>query len=317
MDWLIGSDAWQQLCDVLGLPPVLLANLGNTVVLLVIVTLGRSFARRLISARVAEPASRYKLARASNYVLGAVTIVALIAIWVGSTDITTYLGFVSAGLAIALKEPITDLVGWVFIGVRQPFKVGDRVQLGEVTGDVVDLRLFTFTVMEVGNWVAADQSTGRIVHIPNSFVFTQTIASYTGGFDYIWNEIATVVTFESDWRMAVALIEAAVNDEVDENINLEEAKGQFVRAAESLQISYRYLTPIVWLDVVDDGVRITARYLCAVRGRRVSADRMWRAILVAFEGCDSVDFAYPTRRQFINSREGKIGTGGPPHGAVE
>src|SRR3989441_12617332 len=110
-----------------------------------------------------------------------------------------------SGLAIALKDPVTNLAGWIFIVWRRPFEVSDRVEIGGHKGDVIDIRLLQFTLNEIGNWVNADQSSGRIIHIPNGKVFTEPVANYDKGFKYIWNEVPVLVTFESDWRQAKAI----------------------------------------------------------------------------------------------------------------
>lgn len=121
--------------------------------------------------------------------------------------IATFLGLLSAGLAIALKDPIVNLAGWLFILWRRPFIVGDRIQIGIHAGDVIDARIFQFTLMEIGGWVAADQNTGRIIHIPNSKVITEPQINYTEGcFDYIWNEIPVLMTFESNWKIAMEIL---------------------------------------------------------------------------------------------------------------
>lgn len=99
----------------------------------------------------------------------------------------TFLGLVSAGIVVALQGPITNLAGWIFVVWRRPFVAGDRVEIGENRGDVIDIRLFQFTLLEIGNWVEADQSTGRILHIPNGQVFTQSLANYTRRFIYFAN----------------------------------------------------------------------------------------------------------------------------------
>ena len=126
-----------------------------------------------------------------NYILGFIFFVATLVIWFGGlTGWSAYLGLVSAGLAIALQDPLVNLAGWIFISVRKPFVVGDRIEIGGHRGDVIDLRLFQFSLIEIGNWVDADQSTGRIIHIPNGWVFKQTTANYTAGFKFIWDEIA-------------------------------------------------------------------------------------------------------------------------------
>ena len=81
---------------------------------------------------------------------------------------------------------------------RRPFEVGDRIQVGEHIGDVVDIGAFTFTLLEVGHWVQADQSSGRVIHVPNGVVFDSPVTSYTKGFRYLWDELPVLVTFESN-----------------------------------------------------------------------------------------------------------------------
>ncbi len=104
------------------------------------------------------------------------------------------MGLFTAGLAIALKDPLTNLAGWLFIVFRKPFIVGDRIQIGPHAGDVVDIRPFQFTILEIRNWVDADQSTGRMIHLPNAKVFVEAQANYSLGFNYIWNEIVVRLT---------------------------------------------------------------------------------------------------------------------------
>jgi len=89
--------------------------------------------------------------------------------------------------------------------------VGDRIQIGEHAGDVVDLRIFQFTLVEIENWVAADQRTGRVIHVPNGRVFNEVVANYSRGFEYIWNEVPVRVTFESDWEAAKAILQEIAN----------------------------------------------------------------------------------------------------------
>ncbi|MFZ0483677.1 MAG: mechanosensitive ion channel domain-containing protein [Desulfobacterales bacterium] len=104
---------------------------------------------------------------------------------------------------------------WFFIMSRKPFKVGDRIEIDQITGDVIDIRIFQFSVVEVGNWIDADQSTGRIVQVPNSKVLREALANYQIGFEYIWHEIPVLITFESDWKKAKGLLQKIANDNVE------------------------------------------------------------------------------------------------------
>jgi len=216
-------------------------------------------------------------------------------VWIeGMGSAATYLGLVSAGIAIALKDPITNIVAWGFILWRKPFEVGDRIEIGEHAGDVVDQRIFLFSMMEIGNWVDADQSTGRILHIPNGMIFTQAVANFTHGPKFIWNEVPVLITFESDWEKAKGLLQE-IGDAHD--ISQEgNAAEEFEAATQKYLLKYDKLTPSVYTNVLDSGVLLTIRYLCRPRHRRSSAQVLWEDILRAFAKHPDIDLAYPTTR---------------------
>lgn len=190
--------------------------------------------------------------------------------------------------------------------IRKPFDVGDRIQIGSVSGDVIDLRIFQFTIMEIGNWVDADQSTGRIIHVPNGKVFTDFQANYSTGFNYIWNELGVLVTFESDWEKAKKILTDILNKHA-ENLT-EDVQKKIKETSRRFMIFYSVLTPIVYTSVKDSGVMLTMRYLCDVRKRRISAATIWEEVLIEFAKHDNIDFAYPTTRFYDNLSEGKSGT---------
>lgn len=246
--------------------------------------------------------------RNRNMITYGITILALLLvgrIWLqGFTSIATYLGLLSAGLAIALKEPLVNLAGWLFLIFRRPFEVGDRIQIGEQAGDVIDIRIFQFTLNEIGNWVDADQSTGRIIHVPNAHVFSHTQANYTKGFSYIWVEIPVLVTFESDWKKAKLILENIITPHAAELSKNAEKKLQ--KATGKYMLLYSKLTPRVYTNVKDSGVLLTIRYLCNPRRKRDSQEHIWEAILNQFDQHKNIDFAYPTLRYYDNRQEGKM-----------
>jgi len=221
-------------------------------------------------------------------------------------SIATFLGLVSAGLAIALQDPLVNLAGWLFIIVRRPLKLGDRIQINDIAGDVIDVRFFQFTINEINNWVDADQSTGRIIHIPNGYVFKYPQANYTQGFPHIWNEISVLITFESNWKNAKLILEQIVGEHATQFSF--SAKKKLLEASKQFMIFYRTLTPIVYVSVKDSGVMLTMRYLIDPRRRRSSEDLIWKGVLEAFAKNNDIDFAYPTQRIYYNLQEGKQGT---------
>ena len=263
--------------------------------------------KKLVFDKLDDYTLRYQWQKITKYITVILLIMLLTKIWFGAFEsLGTYLGLVSAGLAIAFKDLLVNLAGWFFIIIRKPLSVGDRVQIGEVTGDVIDIRIFQFSVIEIGNWVDADQSTGRIIHIPNGMVFSKWQANYTAGFEFIWHEIPVLLTFESDWKEAKKILNEAVNKHA---MHLsKDAEMQIKKAAQKFLIFYSKLTPIVYTSVRDSGVLLTMRYLCHVRKRRATEELIWEEVLEQFAKYDNIDFAYPTTRFYNNASEGKEGT---------
>ncbi|NEP19288.1 MAG: mechanosensitive ion channel, partial [Leptolyngbya sp. SIO4C1] len=183
---------------------------------LILVLALRIAAIRWINAQVSDLRLAYRWRKSVGYATSAIAILVAGGPWLPAIrDLSTFLGIIGAGLAVALKEPISDVVGWIFVLVRQPFHVGDRIQIGDHAGDVIDIRIFQFTLMEIGNWVDTDQSTGRVIHVPNGKVFQEPIANYSKGFQYLWNEIPVLITFESDWEKAKALLLEVANEHAE------------------------------------------------------------------------------------------------------
>lgn len=291
----------------LGISPVQQIKLLNTIILIGVLYTVIKLASKFFIDKIEDVSNRYLWLKISRYITVLIAFIGLSKIWFGAFDsFGTYLGLLSAGLAIAFKDLLINLVGWLFILIRKPLRLGDRIQIGEVTGDVIDIRIFQFSVMEIGNWVDADQSTGRIIHIPNGFVFSKFQANYTEGFEYIWNEIPVLLTFESDWKKAKTILEEILNKNT---IHFsEEAEKQIKRTARKFLIFYNKLSPIVYTTVKDSGVLLTMRFLCEVRKRRGVDMEIWEAVLNEFAKHDNIDFAYPTQRFYNNLAEGKPGT---------
>lgn len=183
--------------------------------------------------------------------------------------------------------------------------MGDRIEMDGHAGDVIDQRLFQFTMLEIGNWVDADQSTGRLIHMPNGKIFSHAVANYTRSFPYIWNELPITITFESDWQAAKEILLGIASQHGDQLT--EDAEERILSASKRFMIFYSTLAPTVYTRIEPNGVRLTIRYLCEARRRRGTAATIYEDVLAAFRERDDIMFAYPTQRFFDNSREGKPG----------
>lgn len=287
--------------------PYLTANVLETVGAIFLLWLIRFIVLRIVIRRTENKRTRYKWRKNLTYTASFIGLLIIGSIWLsGGESLATYLGLLTAGIAIALKDPVTDLAAWLFIIWRKPFDVGDRIQLGDTKGDVIDVRPFKFTVLEIGNWVDADQSTGRVIHVPNHHIFTNELANYTSDFEFIWNEVKVLVTFESNWKKAKAILDEVVSEASAGFID--DAKKQIAKASKSYLIEFKYLTPITYTDVKDSGINLTVRYLTNPRKRRGTTQIIWEKILDEYAKHDDIDFAYPTIRYYDNPKEGKPGT---------
>ena len=226
----------------------------------------------------------------SLFTIGALVIGNL---WISNfQSIVTFLGLLSAGIAIALKDLFINIAGWAFIYLRKPFDVGDRIQIGEVKGDVIDLRLFQFSLLEIGNWVDSDQSTGRVIHVPNAKVFLEPQANYSMGFNYIWNEQTIYITLDSDFKRAKLLLLEILNSNLLDD--LKSAESEFKRARDRHMIIYNQFTPAVFYNISERGIQLSMRYLCNPRKRRVIEHAVTEAVLDKLALEKNIKLAYPT-----------------------
>jgi small-conductance mechanosensitive channel len=128
------------------------------------------------------------------------------------------LGLISLILGFALQTPITSFIGWIYILVREPYRVGDRIQIGIATGDVIDVGYLDTTLWEFGGeYLSSEHPSGRVIKFPNSSVLSTPVYNYTWPlFPYIWNEIKFQVAYDSDLEFIAATMREVAEKEVGE-----------------------------------------------------------------------------------------------------
>jgi small-conductance mechanosensitive channel len=277
-------------------------RLIQTAALLLLLMVVRTLLLLIVRRQVKDQRAVYHWRKGITYAIAVAGLFMFARIWfVGFRSVATFLGIAAAGFVIALKEPLQNVAAWMFMIWGRPFVVGDRIQIDNHIGDVIDVRIFQFSLLEAGHWSGAEQSTGRVIHVPNGSIFTTPVANYTRGFPYIWNELEVVVTFESDWRAAKrVLIEIAQRDGRAFN---EEAEAEVLALGRRFMIFYSTLAPAVYTRIGERGVVFAIRYLCDPRARRDSEQLIWEAVLDAFAERDDIDLAYPTQRFFDRAQE--------------
>mgnify|MGYP006292329789 FL=1 len=268
----------------------------------------------LIARRISDVKRRYLFRRALNYLSSAALLCLILLLWFHAIlpSIGTFLGLTSAGLAVAMHDTIASVAGWCFITFCRPFQVGDRIEIDGIVGDVIDVRILQFSVIEVGGPRVsnAEQSTGRVIHIPNSKTLRFPLVNYRFGFSHIWDEIAILVTFESDWEEARKLLLEIIGRHAEKFTT--RAKNELRRAAERLMIYDAILTPTVYTAIQESGVQLSIRFVVNPTQKRTVRQAVSEEILRAFAERDDIDLAYPTTR-FYQRGEGPPTAAGEGH----
>lgn len=267
------------------------------------------FARRAVSRHIEDVFRRHALRKAITYVnviLLMIVAIALFADWVAGLG--TILALLIAGIAVALQDVLKSVVGWVYLSSRRGIEIGSRVEVDGIVGDVIDIGLLKTTLLEVGGeLVYGRQSTGRLATIPNYRMLTDDILVVTASSPFVWNELRIIVTFESDWRTAEAIL-CDVGDEIHKEVAPDLERG-FRYLERKYAFKYGALTPIVYVSIGDSGVELTLRFLVHARRRRGAIDHASRRILAALGEAQNVDLAYITYRIY---REGEHQSGAKP-----
>ncbi|MCC4770436.1 mechanosensitive ion channel [Methanosarcina sp. DH2] len=185
----------------------LLDSLLASLIVILLAYIINSLAGDFILKRVTTARDRYALRKTVSILVTVLAFASFIAIWIErtSTLIIAY-GILSAGIAIALQDLLRSIAGGILIITSNPFKAGDRIQVGDNIGDVLDIGNFSTKLMEIREWENSDQYTGRIIQLPNSFVLNQPIKNYTRDFSFIWDEIRIMLIYGSNWKKAQEII---------------------------------------------------------------------------------------------------------------
>ena len=196
-------------------------------------------------------------------------------------SIAVALGVASAGIAFALQEVIVSIAGWFAISFGRFYKIGDRVQLSGTVGDVIDIGVFATTLMEIGEWVKADQYSGRIVRIANSFVFTEPVYNFSADFPYLWDEVVLPIKYGSDIHLTRSILEQAAEQVVGEY--LEPAKDHWKKIYNKYRLEHENIEPVVTLIANDNWLEFTLRYIVDYKKRRAAKDHLFEYIVNRIE----------------------------------
>jgi small-conductance mechanosensitive channel len=261
---------------------------------------------RLLALRFEDPVSRYYARKLTHYAVAVLTAIALAIAWRPFAGrIGVVIGLATAGIAFAMQEVIGAFAGWVNIMSGRIFRVGDRVQMGGVRGDVIDVTPLRTKIMEMGSpsdndaWVRGRQYTGRIVAVSNKATFSEPVYNYSAVFDFIWEEIAIPVSYDCDWKQA----EAILSEEVGRLARSAEARRALTEMQARYPVPRAELEPRTFVRATDNWVELSARFPISVRTARSVKDELTRTVLDRLEQA-GIAIASETRDVRIRTGDG-------------
>ena len=265
----------------------------STIAITVMFLFFRIIMEQIVAQRIHEPKTRYSF-RKTTYILFLVTsFVIVLRIWIVNPQaLLVAYGLVAAGVAIALQDLFKNFAGGIVIFTSGIYEIGNRIEIGGKSGDIIDINLFYTTILEIREWVNGDQVTGRITSIPNGLVLSQVVNNYTKDHHFLWDEISIPVTYESDWKSAVQLMKTIAARETKDAASA--AKKSLEGLEEKYYLPERPTEPDVYVVLTDNWIMLRLRYVIEVRERRLVNSRISDLILREFESAPSITIASST-----------------------
>lgn len=229
---------------------------------------------------VFEQKKAFRYYQTTNIILTMINVIIIFVLWDKYLDnIITIISFVSAALTLALRELIFNFFAGIYIKMKKPFVVEDRIEVNGIKGDVINISSLNFEILEVDNNGNSSQSTGIAITIPNSFALTTPIKNEDKNFKYIWSEIVVKTTLDADVEETKKkLLEIIKQNEVVKRIP-KKMQNEMEDISLDYRIYYNKLDPIVYMKVVDSHMEFSIRYLVHPKKNRYVEDDVWSKIL--------------------------------------
>ena len=271
--------------------------IATILVALVVIILVRSI-QRVLGRLIENPERRYRLRKLVTFA-GYVLAIFLLSIVFSDklAGLTVFFGVAGAGVAFALQELIASAAGWVSMSFGRFYDVGDRVQLGGIKGDVIDIGILRTTLMECGGWIDGDQYNGRVVRVANSFIFKEPVFNYSSDFPFLWDEIIIPIKYGSHYETARQAFQKILDDVTGEHAR--RLKGEWRAMTDKYMLENARLEPMVTVCMKEGWAEYTLRYVVDYKQRRSTKDQISLLILGCIEqsegkvmlGSSSIDTA--------------------------
>jgi len=271
------------IADMVNIDPNIVIKIIRVLVVLIILEILYKVitinAKKILLSKVKSKSQRSNVIVFFNilrYIFLVIILLTLIFTYTGSwTGIGISAGLLTAALGWALQRPITGVAAWIMVVTKKPFRIGDRIIIGKVRGDVSDITLTHIYISEIGGIVSGEENSGRIVMVPNSVLFEKDIINYTQEDDYILDQVTVTVTYESDLDKAIEIV-------------LESAKkltNEFIKETNNEPYARTYFQP--------SGIDVRVRYFAPAKRLQELSSSITKEIFERIIKTKDVEIAYP------------------------
>jgi small-conductance mechanosensitive channel len=291
--------------DVAALTQRYIASIISPLLCILVVILVFTYISRRVLPKLYDRNRLFIARRLGGYVVFLIILIVLVLFFLEDLKpIATILGIAGAALVIALQDLFSSLAGWFVIVGSRKLKVGDRVEIDGTRGDVVDIQLLRTTLLELNNWLGVDEATGRVITVPNSFIFKGKVFNYTHVHPFIWGRLDVTVTYETPQEEARALLQRIMEEETRE---------EFIAAAnagKAMEKEYgvpdTLYKPKVYSLIADSGIQFILIYVSHYRHCSSTRNRINERLIAEFSKDPRMQFAYPTERHIPTPEQGSL-----------
>lgn len=255
----------------------------STTIVLILFAFFKKIGRRAIRKKI-EGRKEYLINQAIQIVLNIAEVVFLLFIWNDYIqNLMTLISVTSAAMTIALRELILNFFCGIYIKVKRPFQVEDRIEVKDIRGDVMNISSLNFEVLEISTDEKHGQSTGIIVTFPNSIVFSEPVRNLNKGFKYVWDELTVKVTMDCDLvKNKQELYKIVNNIEAIKNIP-KKMKAQINDINTTNRVYFNKYEPTIYTKIVDNHIELTIRYLMHPKKGRFVESVIWNKVLESYK----------------------------------
>lgn len=265
-------------------------RLAQSIVVLAVMYFAVKIIQKTLKKHIQNSNARYQARKAIGFIGYTLAVLAIMLIYnYKFSNLTLALGLAGAGIAFALQEIIVSFAGFLAILFGNFYKIGDRIQLGGIKGDVVDIGILRTTIMEMGDWVAGDLYNGKMVRVANSFIFKKPVYNYSGEFPFLWDEITIPIRHGCNRELAKKMILDAVSETVQSYTA--STKTQWQKLTEDLYVENAQIDPMITMAFDENWMTFTARYVVDFKKRRTTKDLLYNKIMDALDKHPEIQLA--------------------------